>query len=113
MPSCHSERSCLRRTKRRSPERSRRGGIPTATILSTIGILRYAQDDNLGSVAMTAYKQTNISYAGVTVCDLYVVSRLGDTLSQLLGDHHGAVPAAGAAEANGQIAFALMNVVRQ
>src|SRR6267142_804897 len=112
MPSCHSERSCLRRTQRRSPERSRRGGIPT-TILSTIGILRYAQDDYLGSVAMTAYKQTNISYAGVTVRDLHVVSRLGDAFSQLLGDHHGAVPAAGAAEANGQIAFALMNVVRQ
>src|ERR1700734_2244773 len=45
--------------------------------------------------------------------DFHAVSGLVQALADFLGDHHGAVLAAGAAKADGEIAFAFMDIVRQ
>src|ERR1700722_7356374 len=49
----------------------------------------------------------------VAVPDFYAIFRAAKQLADILGDHHGAVLAPGAAKGDGQIAFAFMNVVRQ
>src|SRR5262249_31762199 len=54
-----------------------------------------------GILVMTTQK----SRARVAVRDLYVVSRLGDALPQFFGNHHRAMAAARAAEADGQVAL--------
>ena len=53
------------------------------------------------------------SLRAVAVRDLHAVAGFAQAFGHILGNHHGAVLAAGAAEGNGQIAFAFANVVRQ
>src|ERR1035441_2783627 len=49
----------------------------------------------------------------VSMCDFHAVSRTAKVFADFLGDHDGAVLAAGAAEGDRQVALALVNVVRQ
>ena len=49
----------------------------------------------------------------VPMHDLHFVSRLPQPLVHILGDHHRAMLPPGASEADGQVALALANVVRQ
>jgi hypothetical protein len=45
--------------------------------------------------------------------NLHPVSRLVQPLADFLGNHHGAVLAAGATKTDGEVAFAFVDVVRQ
>src|SRR6266478_2871965 len=49
----------------------------------------------------------------VAVDDFYTVSGLAQVLARVFGDHHAAVPTAGAAEADGQVALPFLYIVRQ
>src|SRR5208282_1605893 len=49
----------------------------------------------------------------VPMHDLHFVSRFPQPFAYILGDHHRAVLSAGASEADGQVALALADVVRQ
>src|SRR5450631_1627860 len=49
----------------------------------------------------------------VSMCDFHAISRAAKMFADFLGDHDGAVLAAGAAERDRQVALALVDVVRQ
>jgi len=49
----------------------------------------------------------------IAVHDLYLISSFAQTLSDLLRDHDGAMLSTSTAEADGQVALSLVNVVRQ
>src|SRR5215472_3540530 len=66
-----------------------------------------------GSLSFVVTKTDISSLRAVAVQHLHPISRFLQPLGHIFGDHYRPVLAAGAAESNGQIAFALVNVMRQ